>query len=275
MKIAYLGYDILFECLLALEGAGCEVMEAFTCPTDNVFEFNHRICEYSHRRGIPCTVNPISLADLHRLSNAGCRAVFCAGYFYKIPVADSPLPMVNVHPALLPEGRGAWPMPVQILRGMDRGGVTLHKIAEQWDAGDILLQKAFPIAPTDDLELVTQKVNRVATELCTRMALHFDEIWGQAVPQGPGTYWPCPQKEDCTITPQTSPAETERILRAFYGFDCYLKDAAREQQIIRGRFYPQPHRMPFGQSFPLENGGTGYWVQGGRVETPPKDGVVL
>ena len=275
MKIAYLGYDILCECLFALEKAGCEIMEVFTCPTDNVFEFNHRICEYAHRRGIPCTVDPISLADLLRLSNAGCQAIFCAGYFYKIPVTGCDLPMVNVHPALLPDGRGAWPMPVQILRQMPQGGVTLHKVAEQWDAGDILLQKAFPIAPGDDLEVVTGKVIRVAAELCTYMALHFEEVWKQATPQGTGSYWPCPQKEDYTITPETSPEKIDRILRAFYGFDCYLKDSNREIQIVRGRFFPQPHQMPFGQSFPLANGGTGYWVQGGRIETPARIAEVL
>lgn len=45
-----------------------------------------------------------------------------------------------------------------------------------------------------------------------------------------------------TVTSQTSPKEIDGILRAFYGFDCYLKDNTQEQQIIRGRFYPQEHQ---------------------------------
>lgn len=40
---------------------------------------------------------------------------------------------VNLHPALLPEGRGPWPMPTAILRGKS-SGVTLHKLAEESDA---------------------------------------------------------------------------------------------------------------------------------------------
>ena len=48
MKIAYLGYDVLYPCLLALESAGCTVMELFTCKTDNVYEFNTK--EYRKER---------------------------------------------------------------------------------------------------------------------------------------------------------------------------------------------------------------------------------
>lgn len=217
MKIAYFGYDALCDCLFALERAGCEIAEIFTCPTDNRFEFNHKIMEYARRKQIPCCAAPVRSEDLLRLSRIGCRAAFCAGYFYKIPVSEGSLPIVNVHPSLLPEGRGAWPVPVQILRQMDHGGVTLHKVAASWDRGDILLQKSFSIAPE----------------------------------------------------------EIDRILRAFYGFDCYLKDGEREQEIVRGQFVPQSHQMPFGSTFSLENGGIGYWVQGGRIETPPNAGEVL
>ena len=275
MKIAYFGYDALCDCLFALERAGCEIAEIFTCPTDNRFEFNHKIMEYARRKQIPCCAAPVRSEDLLRLSRIGCRAAFCAGYFYKIPVSEGSLPIANVHPSLLPEGRGAWPVPVQILRQMDRGGVTLHKVAASWDCGDILLQKSFSIAPDDNLETVMQKVNEIAAALCPHAAHHFDAVWGQAVPQEKGSYWACPQKDDYTITPLTPPEEIDCILRAFYGFDCYLKDGECEQEIVRGQFVPQSHQMPFGSTFSLEDGGLGYWVQGGRIETPPNAGEVL
>lgn len=266
MKIAYLGYDVLYDCLPALERAGCTIVEIFTCPTDNRFEFNSRIRAFAKKRNIPCSLRAISPQDLCRLREDGCRAVFCAGYFFKVPVDDR-IAMVNIHPSLLPQGRGAWPMPVQILRGMAYGGVTLHKMTAEWDAGDILLQQSFPIEPDDDLETVTAKVCSTASELCVQAAAQFDALFRSARPQGEGEYWPCPQKADCTITEQTVPEQIDRILRAFYGFDCYLRTAETEHMIVRGRFSSQVHSRRFGDVEETAQEMI-YYVNGGVIRAP-------
>lgn len=270
MKIAYLGYDVLYDCLPALEQAGGRIVEVFTCPVDNRFEFNSRVRTFAERRGIPCSLGAISLQDLRRLREKGCRAVFCAGYFFKVPI-DSRIAMVNVHPSLLPQGRGAWPIPVQILRGMSWGGVTLHKMTDEWDAGDILLQQSFPIEPDDDLETATEKAGRTAAGLCAQAVAGFDTLFRTARPQGEGEYWPCPQKADYTITEQTGPEQTDRILRAFYGFDCYLKTAGTERMMVRGRFLPQAHSRAFGDAEETEQG-MRYYVNGGVICVPGREG---
>lgn len=268
MKIAYAGYDVLSDCLFALEQAGARVMAVYTCPTDGRFEHNDRVRAFAAERGLPCRDTPLTPADLAGLRAAGCQALFSAGYYYRIPV-DPALPGVNVHPALLPRGRGAWPWPVQILRGDTRGGVTLHKLAPQWDAGDILLQQDFALDPREDLATLTAKSNAVAAALCRRMVEHFGDLWDRAVPQGPGSYWPCPQKPDYTITPATTPRQTDRILRAFYGFDCYLQTPDAEYQLVGGRFVPLAHTRPFGtrESTPA---GVRYFVNGGVIVLPPE-----
>lgn len=266
MRIAYLGYDILLPCLRALEESGCSVMELFSFPTDNEFEFNRALRRIAGERGVPFTERPIGLSDIHRLKAAGCEAVFCAGYPYRVPV-DHSLPIVNVHPALLPVGRGAWPMPVTILRGLTESGVTLHKMEAGFDTGDILLQQAFPVGRQDNLETVTARVRTVAADLCRRMAADFDRIWASGRPQGIGEYWPCPQKPDYTITAETPPQETERILRAFFGFDCYLRTEGAEYRIVRGVFRPGPHARPFGSVEIRPDGTRRYAVRGGVIET--------
>ena len=214
MRIAYLGYDILSPCLRALEESGCSVLEVFSFPTDNEFEFNRALRRIAGERGVPFTERPIGLSDIHRLKAAGCEAVFCAGYPYRVPV-DHSLPIVNVHPALLPVGRGAWPMPVTILRGLRESGVTLHKMEAGFDTGDILLQEAFPVGPGDTLETMTGQLRIIGARLCREMAADFSRLWAAGQPQGEGEYWPCPQKSDYTILETTPPQETERILRAF------------------------------------------------------------
>lgn len=264
MKIAYLGYDVLFPCLTALEEAGCSVMEVFTCRTDDRFEFHHRVRAFAEQRGLCCHIQPITLEDIHRLRDAGCRVVFCAGYFYRVPV-DHSLPIVNVHPAMLPKGRGAWPMPVTILRGLPTSGVTLHKMEAALDAGDILIQQSFPVDSREDLEHMTRTVCRIAARLCRLVAGDFDRCWANAVPQGEAEYWACPGKADATITRDTPARETDRILRAFFGFDCYLSTPDREICVIRGKFQAQAHTLPFGTAVETEDGTRAYAVTGGMV----------
>ena len=90
-----------------------------------------------------------------------------------------------------------------------------------------------------------------------------------AVPQGAYEYWDCPQKAEYTITVHTLPEETERILRAFYGFDCYLQlDGNAEICVVRGEFFPMEHSMPFGSPAAAEPGRRGYFVTGGIILEP-------
>ena len=50
-------------------------------------------------------------------------------------------PCVNVHPSLLPKYRGASPIQSSILNGDKITGVTIMKVAQKVDAGDILAQE--------------------------------------------------------------------------------------------------------------------------------------
>lgn len=270
MKIAYLGYDVLYPCLPALEAAGCQVLEVFTCDTDDQFEFHEKVAAFAGDRNIPCRLRPITLEDIHRLKALGCQAIFCAAYFYKVPI-DHSLPIVNVHPSLLPEGRGAWPIPSAILLELPRSGISLHKMEPQIDTGDVLIQEAFPIRETDNLQTLTEAACRIAPALCARVARDFAFYWNHAVPQTGGSFWPYPQKPDYTITPATPPAQTRRILRAFYGFDCYLQAApGSEICVICGEFLPLEHTLPFGTATTDPAGRSGYAVTGGIVLTPAR-----
>ena len=62
------------------------------------------------------------------------------------------------------------------------------------------------------------------------------------------------------------PQETERILRAFFGFDCYLKTKEAEYRIVRGLFRPERHTLPFGTVRTRKDGRRIYAVQGGVIE---------
>lgn len=234
MKVAYAGIDLLSPALETLIARGCEVMQVFTCKTDNITEFNLHVRALAARSGIPCTDEKIRRSDLERLREEGCELFLCGGYYHLIPVIDG-LPMVNIHPAYLPEGRGAWPMPVTILRGLSTSGVTLHKMAATFDTGDILLQRSFPVLPDENLETFMQKLCGFLPELVTELITDLPGVMARAVPQGEGSYWECPTEKDWTVTSEMTAADADRILRAFYGYECIYLHGNERYEMIRGR----------------------------------------
>lgn len=80
----------------------------------------------------------ISAGGIDLCEKSGVELILVAGYPWKIPVSQS-IKQVNIHPAFLPVGRGSWPMPAAILKGVDLG-VTIHKLSDRFDEGDIWLQ---------------------------------------------------------------------------------------------------------------------------------------
>ena len=234
IKIAYLGIDFLSPVLVQLLKEDCQILQIFTCPTDNVTEFNISIIETAKARKIPYTQEKITKNDLKRLKEEGCELLVCAGYYYRIPVTDA-FCMVNFHPSPLPIGRGAWPMPVIILNQMPVGGITAHKIEKTLDTGDILLQETFSIDKKETLETYMEKVYKFLPDMVHRLVHEFRTLWNQAKPQGDGTYWSCPTEKDWTITPDMDVEQADRILRAFYGYECIYQTPEKRVEMIEAK----------------------------------------
>ena len=57
------------------------------------------------------------------------------------------LDCVNMHPSLLPDLRGPDPIFRTLERGISESGFTLHKVAAEFDAGQILHQEKFAVPP--------------------------------------------------------------------------------------------------------------------------------
>lgn len=250
MKIAYLGIDLLFPVLCSLLDGGCEILKVYTSKTDNVTEFNTAVIHTAIEHGIPYTDQPITETDLRALSEAGCTLLICAGYYDRIPVTEA-FPMVNFHPSPLPLGRGAWPMPWIILKEIAVGGVTLHKITEKLDAGDILLQEIFHVEPEETLATYMDKVSALIPGMVERMLKNLSLLLEEARPQGKSTYWPTPTPGQWTVREEMSATEADRILRAFYGYECLYEREGRLTELIGGRVVFGEGR---GQEFPLRGG---------------------
>lgn len=83
------------------------------------------------------------------------------GELLKIPRLGA----VNLHASLLPQYRGAAPIPWEIINGEKLTGLTTFLMDEGIDTGPILLQKEVPIAEDDTAGSLSEKLAALAPEL--------------------------------------------------------------------------------------------------------------
>ena len=249
MKIAYAGFDLMAPALETL-GETNEIVRLFTCAVDGDFETNDRVIAFAKCRDIPYTTDRIAQDDIDDLIAGGCELLVSAGYYYRIPV-DGRLPMVNIHPSLLPYGRGAWPMPLAILDDLPETGVTVHKTEESFDAGDILLQRRFALTPDDTLESLMDTVNSLLPDMMRELTADLSALWNGARPQGEGVYQEEPQPENYLLTKDADPAFADRVLRAFWGFYTVYTDGDRVFRIRKGRAVSGDNS---GETLPISGG---------------------
>jgi methionyl-tRNA formyltransferase len=119
----------------------------------------------------------------------------------------------GVHPSLLPRHRGPDPTTWAILSGDDVTGVTVHRIAADYDTGAILDQEPLPIDPAWNAWDLAKALDRPSLRSLRRTAMRFAR--GEPVPEKPqdeslATEAPFLEEEAGAIR-WTWP--TERILR--------------------------------------------------------------
>lgn len=246
MKIAFAGFDLMAPALEALVQNN-ELLRLFTCRVDGVYETNDRVIALAKGLNVPYTLDRITKHDVEQLLNDGCELLISAGYYYLIPVDDR-LPMVNIHPSLLPYGRGAWPMPLAILDGLTESGVTVHKTEKSFDTGDILLKERFTLADDETLTSFMDKVNARLPAMMHQLTADFDTLWQNATPQGEGEYQQQPDPERYVLTPKDTVKYADKVLRAFFGFPCYYQNGEDLIELIDKRAYPD------GEGYPLIDG---------------------
>lgn len=223
MKIAYFGFDLFADCLDYIVSNGYNVVKIFTCEVDGVYETNSRVFEIAERYGIEITDSKVTRNDIEKLESLGCDIIISAGYYFKIPISKK-IMGVNIHPALLPVGKGPWPQPVTILKGLDESGITLHKLAEKIDCGDIIFQHKIAVSKTDNLETLTKKMQEYAPLLLEKFLSNPENYFGKSVKQANGEYWNEPNVCDMTFSLEDDYSKIDRITRAFYGYKCYLNN---------------------------------------------------
>jgi phosphoribosylglycinamide formyltransferase-1 len=93
--------------------------------------------------------------------------IVLAGFLWLVPqniVEAFKKKIINIHPALLPKygGKGMYGYNVHRAvkeNGETETGITIHYVDEQFDHGDIILQKKVKVLPQDTIEDIALKVH--------------------------------------------------------------------------------------------------------------------
>ncbi|MFM2277667.1 MAG: hypothetical protein RIT12_1063 [Actinomycetota bacterium] len=94
--------------------------------------------------------------------------VVLAGFMKVLPanfVAALKGKLINIHPSLLPEFKGAHAVRDALAAGATKTGVTIHYVDEGVDTGEIIIQSEVLVQPNDNEAILHERIKLVEHEL--------------------------------------------------------------------------------------------------------------
>ena len=144
-----------------------------------------------------------------------------------------PLGGINVHPSLLPKYRGASPIPALILAGEKETGICIQRVAQQMDAGDILVTDRFDLSGRETASSLSGTVSLRAARLLEELLPDFEARAASARPQeGEAVYCGEIKKEAGLIDWNKSAAQIDAQIRAYTPWPLAFTSRGRETLFI-------------------------------------------
>ena len=230
MKLIYMGTpDFAVPCLESIIEAGHEVLAVFTQPDKPVGRKQImtppavKVCALSHGLSV---YQPSSLRTgeaFEIIKKLAPEVIVVAAYGKILPkeIIDYPrYGCINVHGSLLPKYRGAAPIQWAVINGEKETGVTIMKMNEGLDTGDILTVKTIPIEADDTAESVFDKLSSLGAEMITDALEKLGRGELIPIPQDDSlaTYAPMLSKDDSVIDWTKTSAEVTDLIRGLYSW---------------------------------------------------------
>ncbi len=211
MKVIFMGTPDLAKVVLeALIDSDNEVMAVVTQPDKpkgRGYELTPppvKVCALA--RGIP-VYQPVTLknGELGPIINQyKPDAIIVAAYGQILPpyiIEFGGYGCINVHGSLLPEYRGAAPIQRAIIDGKKKTGITIMKMDNGLDTGDMLTKAEVDITPEDNFETMHDKLAEVGGKLLveTLSMLEKGEITPEKQDDSLSSYAKKIEKSDCLL----------------------------------------------------------------------------
>ena len=193
MRIVFMGTpEFAVPSLKALVETGHDVCGVFTQP-DKPKNRGMKlqaspVKEYALSIGLP-VFQPMKMRDGEALAilrelNPDDITVAAYGKILPVDILElPPLGCINVHSSLLPKYRGAAPINWAILNGEKETGVTIQRMAEGIDTGDILAQAKTPIDVNENAAQLFARLAQMGAELLVETVRKLETGSAVATPQ--------------------------------------------------------------------------------------------
>ena len=205
LRIVFFGTpDFAVESLDRLVTGGYNIVGVVTMP-DKIGGRGNKVVQsavklYALEHNLPL-FQPEKLKDstfveqLRKL-NADLQIVIAFRMMPEIVWAMPPLGTFNLHASLLPKYRGAAPINWAVINGDTETGVTTFFLKQEIDTGDIIQQRRIPIAETDNVGIVHDKLMTMGADMVIETV---DAILSDSIK-------PIPQDELCNKGIEATPA---------------------------------------------------------------------
>ena len=151
--------------------------------------------------------------------NPDILVTFAYGKIFKKDFLDIfKVEALNIHPSLLPEFRGAAPIPAAILAGKSETGITVQRMALKMDSGDIIEQVKIPLDGTETTESLSLFTADKSAEIISDTVGKIINSNYSAVPQKEenASYCTMIDKKDGLIDWSEGSETIERKIRGYY-----------------------------------------------------------
>jgi len=177
---------------------------------------------------------PITSGEFEeKIKNLQPDLICVSNFGERIPLNIIEIPKhggINAHGSYLPNYRGAIPWFWQYYNMEKEGGVTIHRLSEKEDQGEILLQEKFPIELGLQEEQLLQRITKYTTKLLMETVEEIEQTGriganeGKIIPKEPENLFKgrCIQRGEKFIDWNTW--EVERVYHFLRGTDAMELD---------------------------------------------------
>jgi len=120
---------------------------------------------------------------------------------------------LNLHPSLLPKYRGAAPIEWALINGEKETGVTLIKMNEKMDEGEIVVQRKVEIKKTDNIFTLKKRLMEISPSVLLEGISAIKEGKATTPQKGTPSFAPKLKKEDGLINWGKSAEEIYNLVR--------------------------------------------------------------
>lgn len=132
-----------------------KILSLVDVARDSLIDYS--VIDYQNKHTVPLIVEELQ-PDV--LVSVNWRFIFD-----RRTLSTASIGCINLHGSYLPRWRGFCPVTWTILSGDTYAGVTVHKIDEGCDTGDILFQQRIPILMSDDVQTLKRRMAPIETDL--------------------------------------------------------------------------------------------------------------